>query len=47
MLIYFFHFAPLQIARAVADPEVQKSAAAMRAKYTGKKIIVGVDVCQR
>ena len=31
----------------MADPEVQKSAAALRAKYAGKKIIVGVDVCQR
>jgi hypothetical protein len=31
----------------VADPEVQKAAAALRAKYEGKKIVVGVDVCQR
>lgn len=38
---------PSVIARIVSDPEVQKQAAALRAKHAGKKIIVGVDVCQR
>jgi len=38
---------PEQIDRAVNDPEVQAAAEALRAKHAGKKIIVGLDVCQR
>jgi trehalose 6-phosphate synthase/phosphatase len=38
---------PLPLEKAVADPETQKMAAAIREKYKDKKIIVSVDVLQR
>ena len=45
---YFLRFTLLtQIARIVADPVIQDKARALRAKYEGKKIIIGVDMCQR
>jgi trehalose 6-phosphate synthase/phosphatase len=31
----------------VADPEVQRRVAELKAKYAGKKIIAGIDMCQR
>eukprot|EP01041_Mallomonas_annulata_P003536 gene3536-7030_t len=38
---------PDQIALALASPETIKIAEAMREKYKGRKIILGIDVCQR
>ena len=38
---------PDLIDECIANPEVQKKAAEIRKKYEDKKIIVGVDVCQR
>lgn len=38
---------PDRIDEVVANPEVQAAAMEIRKKYAGKKIIVGVDVCQR
>ena len=36
-----------RIADAVRHPETIRIAAELRAKYMNKKVIVGVDVCQR
>jgi trehalose 6-phosphate synthase/phosphatase len=38
---------PARIIAAVNDPETQALAAAIRNKYLGRKIVVGVDICQR